>query len=49
MTPELFTVKGTVILEPGWTKFDDTPRSDKLLPNVNKGDAINIAFNVIYL
>ncbi len=41
---ETFTVKGTVILEPGWTKFDDTPRSDKLLPNVNKGDAINIDF-----
>ena len=38
------TVKGTVILEPGWTKFDDTPRTDKLLPNVKKGDPVNIDF-----
>ncbi|MBR5410205.1 MAG: topoisomerase C-terminal repeat-containing protein [Clostridia bacterium] len=41
---EDFTVKGTVILTPGWTKFDDSPRSDKLLPNVNVGDQINIDF-----
>ncbi len=41
---EDFTVKGTVILEQGWMKFDDTPRTDKLLPNVQKGDAINIDF-----
>ncbi len=41
---EDFTVKGTVILTPGWTKFDDSPRSDKLLPNVNVGDAISIDF-----
>lgn len=41
---ETFTVKGTVILEPGWTKFDDTQRNDKLLPNVKKGDALNIDF-----
>ena len=40
---ETFTVKGTVILEPGWTKFDE-PRTDKLLPNVKKGDRINIDF-----
>ena len=41
---ETFTVKGTVILEPGWTKFDDSPRTDKLLPDVKKGDSVNIDF-----
>ena len=41
---EEFTVKGTVILEPGWTKFDDTSHAGKLLPDVKKGDAINIDF-----
>lgn len=41
---ESFTVRGTVILEPGWTRFDDTPRSDKRLPNVKKGDCVNIDF-----
>ena len=41
---ETFTIKGTVILEPGWTRFDDTQRNDKLLPNVTKGEAINIDF-----
>ncbi len=41
---EDFTVKGTMILEPGWTKFDDTPKSNKLVPNVQKGDSINIDF-----
>lgn len=41
---EDFTLKGTVILEPGWTKFDDSTKSGKLLPNVSKGDRININF-----
>jgi len=41
---EDFTVKGTVILEPGWTRFDDSPRSNKLLPDVKKGAVINIDF-----
>ncbi|MCH5198122.1 MAG: topoisomerase C-terminal repeat-containing protein [Oscillospiraceae bacterium] len=41
---EDFTVKGTVILEPGWTRFDDSPKAGKLLPDVKKGDKINIAF-----
>lgn len=41
---EDYTLKGTVILEPGWTRFDDSPRSGKILPRLNKGDRVNIDF-----
>ncbi len=41
---EEFTLKGTVILEPGWTKYDDTARQDKILPKLAVGDEVNIKF-----
>ena len=41
---EDFVLKGTVMLEPGWTKYDDRPQKDKLLPNLSKGDPVNIDF-----
>ncbi|MBQ4065985.1 MAG: topoisomerase C-terminal repeat-containing protein [Clostridia bacterium] len=41
---EEFTLKGTVIVEKGWTKYDDYHTKDKILPKLNKGDAVNIAF-----
>lgn len=41
---EEFTLKGTVILEKGWTKYDDYNSKDKILPNLNKGDKVNINF-----
>ena len=42
---EDYTLKGTVILEPGWTKYDDSVKtSSKILPNLNKGDTVNINF-----
>ena len=41
---EEFTLKGTVILEPGWTKYDDYTTKDKLLPPLEKGDEVNIDF-----
>ncbi len=41
---EEFTLKGTVMLEPGWTKFDDYTAKDKILPPLKKGDAVNIDF-----
>ena len=41
---EEFTLKGTVILEPGWTKYDDYSVKDKILPNVSVGDTVNISF-----
>jgi DNA topoisomerase-3 len=41
---EEFTLKGTVIIEKGWTKFDDYTQKDKLLPPLEKGDEVNINF-----
>ena len=41
---EDFTLKGTVIIEPGWTKYDDYSSKDKLLPPLKKGDRVNILF-----
>ncbi len=41
---EEFTLKGTVILEPGWTRYDDYTQKDKILPPLQKGDSVNISF-----
>lgn len=41
---EDFLLKGTVILEKGWTKYDDNTQKDKLLPKLSKGDTVNIDF-----
>ncbi len=41
---EQFSLKGTVILEPGWTKYDDYNKKDKILPNLQKGDIVDVDF-----
>jgi DNA topoisomerase-3 len=41
---EEFTLKGTVIVSPGWTKYDDYSKKDKILPPLEKGDLVNIDF-----
>lgn len=41
---EEFTLKGTIILQPGWTKYDEYGKKDKILPNLEKGDIIDVAF-----
>ena len=42
---ESHTLKGTVIESPGWTKYDDFAKvSAKVLPNLKKGDIVNINF-----
>ena len=41
---EEFSLKGTVIVNPGWTKFDDYSKKDKILPPLEKGDEVNINF-----
>ena len=41
---EEFSLKGTVILEPGWTKYDDYNKKDKILPKLAVGDEVNIDF-----
>jgi DNA topoisomerase-3 len=42
---ETFSLKGTVIVQPGWTKYDDFSKQDKILPNLKVGDEVNIAFS----
>ncbi len=41
---EDFTLKGMVIVEPGWTKFDDCTAKDKVLPQLSQGEPVNINF-----
>lgn len=41
---EEFNLKGNVITEPGWTKYDDYSKKDKVLPRLEKGDKVNINF-----
>ena len=41
---EEFSLKGTVILEKGWTKYDDYSGKDKMLPHLTVGDSVNINF-----
>ncbi len=44
---EDFTLKGTVIKEPGWTAIDTYTRKDKILPPLEKGDRVNIDFKPV--
>ena len=44
---ETFTLKGSTILEKGWTKYDDYTAKDKILPNLNIGDKVNINFKEV--
>ncbi len=41
---EEFSLKGTVIVEKGWTKYDDYTKKDKILPSLNKGDIFDVNF-----
>ncbi len=41
---EEFNLKGMMILEPGWTKFEEPNSKDKILPNLNIGDKVNHDF-----
>ncbi len=41
---EEFILKGNVIIEKGWTKYDESTKNDKILPNLNIGDTVNINF-----
>jgi len=44
---EDFALKGTVILEKGWMKYDDSNVKDKILPPLKKGDAVNVDFKPV--
>ncbi len=44
---ETFVLKGTVITQKGWTKFDDYTPKDKILPKLSKGDKVNTLFKPV--
>ncbi len=44
---EDFTLKGNVIVDPGWTKYDDYTKKDKILPKLEKGDEVAIDFKPV--
>ena len=44
---EEFSLKGTVILEKGWTKYDDFTQKDKILPKLAVGDTVNVDFHPV--
>lgn len=41
---EEFILKGNVIVEKGWTEYDEYSKNDKILPNLNINDEVNIKF-----
>lgn len=43
---EEFVLKGNVITQKGWTKYDEYNKNDKLLPNLNKDDEFSVSFEV---
>ncbi|MEG2118578.1 MAG: DNA topoisomerase, partial [Clostridia bacterium] len=44
---EEFVLKGMVIREAGWTKYDDYSAKDKVLPQLKKGDNVETDFKPI--
>ena len=44
---EQFTLKGVIILQKGFMRFDDSERKDKILPPLEKGDLVNIDFHPV--
>ena len=40
-------LKGDVQVTPGWRKFEKPSNGDKMLPKLNKGDAVNINFQLV--
>jgi len=44
---EEFALKGNVIVEKGWTKYDDYTAKDKVLPNLSKGDEVAVDFKPV--
>lgn len=44
---EEFILKGNVITQKGWTEYDEYTKNDKILPNLNINDEVNIKFQPI--
>ncbi len=44
---EQFTLKGVIIIQKGFLRFDDSEKKDKILPPLEKGDLVNINFKPV--
>ncbi len=44
---EQFTLKGVIIIQKGFLRFDDSERKDKILPPLEVGDLVNIDFHPV--
>ncbi len=44
---EQFTLKGVIILQKGFLRFDDSEKKDKILPPLEEGDLVNINFRPV--
>lgn len=42
---EDYSIKGSIILTEGWTKYDGGDRKDKILPKLETGDTVNVDFH----
>ncbi len=42
---EDYSIKGSMIITEGWTKYDGGERKDKILPKLEKGDKVNVDFH----
>lgn len=41
---EDYTIKGSIIISEGWTKYDGGEKKDKILPKLEIGDKVNVNF-----
>lgn len=41
---ETFTIKGDVMIQKGWTKYEENSKQDKVLPKLEVGQSVNINF-----
>ena len=44
---EMFKVQGNIMVQPGWTVFEEPAKKDKILPEVHKGDRIPTDFKAV--
>ncbi|MBQ4290146.1 MAG: topoisomerase C-terminal repeat-containing protein [Clostridia bacterium] len=44
---ETFTLRGTVISEPGWTRYEEPARRFKTLPALSEGETVSIHFQPV--
>lgn len=42
---EDYSIKGSMVLTEGWTKYDGGEKKDKMLPKLEKGDKVNVDFH----